>query len=297
MLLINTAKQAIKKSTMEKIFAKKVESVDFMAKLQHKAESTLKEYAISMDDFTDYGKENIERDKATVEKLKTKFQVEATEKEKEAKILADILEAIILEESETSNWFGQNSSTTKVSDYDDYINHIDTIVEFTEEESANHMALGIDATFSTDIKRKFDRIKEEIEKGSLAEAKYFSSSFIKGRHIQIPRIVVGADVKTIKELGELWLEKESKAEGRKREVKKELENHPVQFQLLKQMLLQAETFEEYAQTVNQPQVADIYARLKKMIQKIYVGKNPKQNDKGDYDNMIDAIRMNLGSFK
>lgn len=282
---------------MEKIFAKKVESVDFIAKLRQKAENTLKEYAISMDDFTDYGKDNIEKDKATVERLKIRFQTEATEKEKEAKILADILEAIILEESESSNWFGQNSSTTKVSDYDDYINHIDTIVEFTEEESASHMALGIDATFSTDIKAKFDRIKEEIEKGSLAEAKYFSSSFIKGRHIQIPRIVIGADVKTIKELGELWLDKESRAEGRKREVKKELENHPVQFQLLKQILLQTETFEKYAQTVNQPQISDIYARLKKMVQKIYAGKDPKKNDKGDYDNMMDTIKMNLESFK
>jgi len=86
-------------------------------------------------------------------------------------------------------------------------------------------------------------------------------------------------------------------EGRKKEVKKALENHPAQFQILRQMLLEAEVFEKYAQKVNQQKIAETYARLKKLVQKIYDNKNPNQNDKGDYDNMIDIIKNNLKSFE
>lgn len=116
-------------------------------------------------------------------------------------------------------------------------------------------------------------------------------------YLQVPRLVVGADVKTIKKLGELWLNKDSKAEGIKREAKRALENHPAQFQLLKQMILEAEAFEKYAQKINHPKIAELYADLKKLIQKIYDSKNPKQNDRGDYDNVIDIIKSNLKSFE
>ncbi|KKP98110.1 MAG: hypothetical protein US71_C0009G0002 [Parcubacteria group bacterium GW2011_GWD2_38_12] len=281
---------------MEKYIEKQVEEKEFIDRLHQKAERILSEYAISMDDFI-YEKEIIEKDKTLVNTLKAKFKKDAPNEEKEAKVLADILEAIILEESESSNWLGQNASTIKVSEYDDYVNHIDTIIEFEDAETASHTALGIDATYSTSIKEKFDRIKEEIKNGVLAEAKYFSSSSIKGMHIQIPRLIIGAEVKTIKELGELWLDKDSRVEGRKKEVKKALENHPAQFQILRQMLLEAEVFEKYAQKVNQQKIAETYARLKKLVQKIYDNKNPNQNDKGDYDNMIDIIKNNLKSFE
>jgi len=204
---------------MEKYIEKQVEEKEFIDRLHQKAERILSEYAISMDDFI-YEKEIIEKDKTLVNTLKAKFKKDAPNEEKEAKVLADILEAIILEESESSNWLGQNASTIKVSEYDDYVNHIDTIIEFEDAETASHTALGIDATYSTSIKEKFDRIKEEIKNGVLAEAKYFSSSSIKGMHIQIPRLIIGAEVKTIKELGELWLDKDSRVEGRKKEVKK-----------------------------------------------------------------------------
>lgn len=281
---------------MEKYIEKQIEGEDFIDKLRQKAEKTLSEYAISMDDFN---YKDLEEDKAAVERMKAGYQRNDSDEEKEAKVLADILEAIILEESESSNWFGQSASTIKTSDYDDYINHIDTIIEFEKEESIKPdcIALGIDATFSTNINKKFDIIKKEMESGTLAQIKYFSSSRAKGIYLQVPRLVVGADVKTIKKLGELWLDKDSNAEGAKREAKRALENHPAQFQLLKQMILEAGAFEKYAQKINRPEIAELYAGLKKLIQKIYDDKNPKQNDKGDYDNMIDIIKSNLKSFE
>ncbi|MBI3634073.1 MAG: hypothetical protein HY228_00455 [Candidatus Yonathbacteria bacterium] len=282
---------------METIFERQSGEREFISKLNEKAKKSLKEYSIKMDDFADYGEENIKKDKELVVHLKQKHKKENSSEEKEAKILADILEAIILEESELSNWLGENTSTIKASDYDDYVNGIDAIIEFEEETTTNHAALGIDATFSKDIHKKFNRIKKEIEDGVLAEAKYFSSSFIKGRHKQIPRLVIGADVKTIKELGELWLDKDSKTEGRKREVKKALEDHPLQFQILKQMILEAETFKEYAKKIGQVEIAGIYERLGNIIKNIYDNKKKQQTDTGLYDDMFGNIKDNLKSFE
>ena len=281
---------------METNFEKQSVDREFIKKLNEKAKKSLKEYSISMDDFIDYGEENIKKDNELIARLKEKHQKENSSEEKGAKILADILEAIILEESELSNWLGENTSTIKASDYDDYVNGIDAIIEFEEETTTNHVALGIDATFSKDIHKKFDRIKKEIEDGVLAEAKYFSSSFIKGRHKQIPRLVIGADVKTIKELGELWLDKDSQTEGRKGEVKKALEKHPMQFQILKQMIIEAEAFKHYSEKIKQTEIAGIYEKLGNIIKKIYDRKRQQQKDAGIYDDMFGIIKDNLKSF-
>lgn len=279
---------------MEKYFENQIEQKEFIGKLHERAKKIMGENVIPMDDFINpYGKENVEKDKDIAEKLKIKFQENAPDEKKEAKVLADILEAIILEESELSNWFGENTSTIKTSDYDDYVNHVDAVIEFEGDKIPVYTALGIDMTYSTDIKEKFDYIKKEIENGILAEVKYFSSSFIKGIHTQIPRLIIGADVKTINELGELWLDKNSKIEGRKKEVKEALENHSIQFQFLNQMILEAEFFEKYAQKANKPEIAEIYARLKNLILSVYNDKVSKQKDEGVYDKMFDVIKDNL----
>lgn len=279
---------------MEKYIEKQIEQKEFIEKLHERAKKIMSENIIPMDDFVNlYGKENVEKDKNIVEKLKIKFQENAPDEKKEAKILADILEAIILEESELSNWFGENTSTIKTSDYDDYVNHVDAVVKFEGDKIPVHTALGIDMTYSTNIKEKFDYIKKEIENGILAEVKYFSSSFIKGIHMQIPRLIIGADVKTIKELGELWLDKESKIEGRKKEVKEALGKHSIQFQFLKQMILEAEFFEKYAEKIGKPEITEIYARLKKLILSVYNNKVSKQKDAGVYDKIFNVIKENL----
>ncbi len=83
------------------------------------------------------------------------------------------------------------------------------------------------------LKKKFNCIKKEIEEGKLARIKYFVSEHmnIRGELKKVPRLVIGADRETVKELGELWINRDNKA----------LEKHPIQFTLLKEILLQCET--------------------------------------------------------
>lgn len=192
--------------------------------------------AIKPQDFLDlYDKKTIETDLAKVENLKnTVFEVGSN------KIAADILEGIIYEQTELSDWFGPYAHTLKTSEFDDIVNGVDLVVEFDEPlRSVSHLALGVDATYgATTIQKKFERIKRDIDQDTLATIKYFQSSdgTFKGRKSQVPRIVLGVERGTVLSLARLWT-------GGKN---KELGSHAVQKLLLKQAKSQLSIFAEYA---------------------------------------------------
>lgn len=281
---------------MEKFFNRSFEQSEnniLIDKAFAKAESLFEEDSIKIDDFADYGEENIKRDKEYVEDRKKKFAKELTPGKEYFKKLATVFEAIVHDQSEQGEWLGHNATTIKTTDYDDIANGVDSIVEFREEHSASHLAMAIDATFNQDTGKKFDRIKNEIKKGELATIKYFHSEHlgIKGRKSNIPRVVVGTDIKTIKELSELWL-------GKGKENILALANHPIQLQILEEMLLQFETFKNYAQKVNQPEIAAIYEKTHKIVKEIYSEKKKaiKTTDLR-HDDVFESIKIYLENFK
>ena len=259
--------------------------------ISRNAEKFLKQEEIKIEDFTDlYGEENVKKDREYVEKREEEFAQESSPERKQAKRISTILEAVIHDQVELSDWFGPNAVTIKPSRFDDIKNGVDSIAEFQEpKKSASYFALAIDATLSADIKNKFDRIKEEIWRGELAKVKYFSSDYmnIRGELNKIPRVVIGTDFKTVKELGELWSEKNNKA----------LEKHPIQFIILKEILFQCEAFKAYAKEVNQPEIAAIYERSQKIVQEIYAKKQVSMPKEESYDNVLSAIKGNLESFQ
>lgn len=259
-------------------------------KIYEKSKNILDRDAIDLGGFKHlYGDEIVKKDTEYVIRMEKTFSSEATEEQKEAEKLAVILEAVIHENTELNNWLGENASTIKTSRYDDIKNGVDNIVEFEEGRSASHIALAIDTTFSTDIVKKFERIKKEIDNGELATIKYFASEHlnIKGEKNKIPRVIVGATAKTVKELGELWIEKNNK----------ELEKHPIQFQIIKEMLIQLETFEKYAEKIGQTEIASIFKKDYQTLEIIYKEKQNTQKDNKDYDNMFDVIKDNLKIFQ
>lgn len=147
-------------------------------------------HAIPLENFSDIYKD-VETDLKYVETMEKLF-AETIEKDpeelKKVYRLSTILEAIILEEGELANWFGENATTIVPSRFDDIRNGIDCIVEFEEgENSASHLALAVDIVAGSEIQRKIDRIKKDIEEGHLSEIKYFSSDTlgIKGKKINI----------------------------------------------------------------------------------------------------------------
>lgn len=236
--------------------------------------------AIVMEEFEElYGAENIKRDKQYVERMESRFQREDTPEQRGQERIATIFQAILHEQIESNNWLGPTAHTIKTTRFDDVKNGVDEVVEFQEEKGkASHLALAIDVTFGAEPAKKLRRIKEEIEAGELARVKYFSSDFLgrKEELAKVPRVVVGAEPETIKELTDLWLKKNNK----------ELAGHPIQFLILEEIRLQLETFENYARQTGHGELAGRYRQALDIIKEISAVKKGKKSDNALEDDKV-----------
>ncbi len=248
------------------------------------------------------GYENVEidHDVKYVRDMEQKFDREDTPEQKEQKRFAKILEAMLNELIELYDWMGPDATTITTSDFDDIGNGVDMVAEFPDKEeksrlvgdpterrekSASHLALAVDVTFASEIGKKIERIQREIERGELASVKYFESEFLgeKGRLPTIPRVIIGADVDTIKNLGALWLAEDKKA----------LAVHEIQKVILEEVRMQLEVFAEYARIKNQEKVAETYKATLEVIQDILEDKKDISIDALLHDKVFDAIKREV----
>jgi hypothetical protein len=226
---------------------------------------------IALDAFeNEYGKEEIERDKKAAENAKAGF-LHNPEKAKK-KRWADALEIVIEQQISKDDWFGEEAIIAPTSEYDDYINHVDGIVEFyTDEESGERIALSIDASMGTKLlppkgkdsdewksstQKKLDQNIQRILGGNPpAEVKYFESQITgaKGMLTGVIPVVVGLDGKHSGELFKLFTEvmksKQTGAgasgslEGHLEAKKEELRLHPAQMVFLEEIQEQLAMYE------------------------------------------------------
>lgn len=271
---------------MEKFSRERLENQIIFPDLEkrfNEAENSLKEYKIDVDLFYDlYGKEKVEEDKSKVGHIKEKFLRENTPSEIEAKKMAVIFEALFNKHGEQSDWLGGNASIIPTSEYDDIVNGVDAIAEFAEEgKNPYHLGLGIDVTYSSHIKKKFEKIKEKIDNGKLSEIKYFQSINMDftGKLSQIPRVVIAITKETLKELVDL-------DEGRKN---KELAVHFIQFQVLEEILMQLKLFKGYAEKVGQIKIAEKFEMTERIITEIYENKKETVLDNGKRDKSLKLL--------
>src|SRR3989344_2551324 len=127
------------------------------------AEKSLGE-PIKLDDFEDiHGKEEVEHDKQLEAHLPALFAKETTAEMEERKRWATVFEAIVHNHVELDDWLGSEARTVRPSRYDDYMNGVDTIVEFGgaqgSEKTESHLALAIDVAYGASLTNKLDRIK------------------------------------------------------------------------------------------------------------------------------------------
>lgn len=248
-----------------------------------------REYKIDMNDFSEiYG--DLTKDAELVSRYEANNGKENTPKENEAKKIAKIFEAILCQQTELSEWLGSDVTTMLCSDYDDYVNGVDIVAEFSEGDfSPSYLGLAVDATYSSDLSKKFKKIKNEIASGKMAEIKYFKSSEMDfmGKMSQIPRVVVGAKYQTIIELVEM----------QKAGKKKELGNHWIQFQILEQILEQLEEFQKYADKIGQENVSLKISRVKNRINRILGNKKKMVKDSGQRDSFCGDIEKHLAEFE
>ncbi len=204
---------------------------------------------------------------------------------------ADILEAIAFEHGELSEWFGSSSKVIKTSRYDDYFNKVDLVVEtkVTNQEYSD-LALGMDVTSSSDLRKKFEGIRAKIDQGRLGQVKYFLSDrpnkIFAGSLQNIPEVVVGLEVDRVKELALLWMNKKNKQLG----------EHPVQRLILREIALQLRAFANYARSTGKEGLAVILETQLHIIEEIMRAKREADIGAIEHDNIFEEIKRNMSSF-
>ena len=258
--------------------------------------ASLQEAAIKPDQFIDlYGQENVQKDKATVERLRGLFEKDLSGKEleedKTTKRAARVFEGIIYEQSELSDWFGANARTIKTSDFDDFVNGVDLVVEIDEPgRSPGHVALAVDVSFGTvGIEKKISRAVAEIDADSSGTVKYFFSELtgVKGQLLRVPRVVVGVEKKVVAELAGLDTNKRVK----------ELAVHPVQRVIADEVCKQLEVFGKYARSKDKKNAAETYERAYSLMQRTLADKRRMPLDDLAKDRVYERILWQIERVK
>lgn len=233
------------------------------------------EFRILETDFIElYGDEEVHRNLEAVIGLKKEFDSISTSEDIEAKKLADVLEFIMNKQIELSDWLGEGVCTYKTAYYDDWVNGVDTLLEFNREDDMSaYMGIAFDITYSEHLHKKLNRIKEEIKNGRMATVKYFKSESgdFMGRLSNIPRLVIGVDRKTIDELMDLEMEKQNK----------KLSEYFLQYQIIDEMIIQLDIFKEYATKIKKFEIAEKYESAAKIIRGILSQKRREVHKIGD----------------
>lgn len=147
----------------------------------------------------------INEDKKKLAELKTERLKEMSKEEKENLIRGKIAE-LLLRELIENEWIYKDFYFTETSEFDDWINKVDCVMEF---EGNPQKAAVIDFSTAKEEKvigKKIEKIKERIEKETLFEVKYFKSQqdgkkyFLK----ELPGFIIGIGPNTLEELINLY---------------------------------------------------------------------------------------------
>ncbi len=218
-------------------------------------------YAVQMEDFKDVYQSQVADDMRRARAKKIEQEKGNTPRQAIEKMIADILEAIILSESELSNWLG-DATTMKAADYDDLFNGIDVLAEWRPEgEGTSVLGLAIDVTFGYDASRKkLLDIRKGVDAGIGGKAKYFQDSLgeFRGMRINMPRVVLGVSKEMVEELAALWVHGDKKALGA----------HPIQRMLLEEMHMQLRAIHEYAKSRGKEQIANSYLQGLRIVTRL-----------------------------
>lgn len=279
---------------------------------------------IDMDEFEGvYTKEEIARDKQSVERKESNFEDPDSPFHKRAQIL----EALLAEQIDLNLWFDESTTTIIPTKYDDSYNGVDVAAEFQRDNSLQHLAMGVDVTISKmQVFNKLNIIREKLRKGKLTEMKYFTSERLPdfhGRMANIASIVIGADPRTINELAGLWLtidrSKNPEVEidrmdqedlrEQARNAQQYLARHRAQVLILTEIEIQLEFFVQYAKKAADKEedpkireaIEEIIPKLNKplaIVRDILKTKKISKRDQelNDSDDVFRAIKSNLEEF-
>lgn len=247
-----------------------------------------------------YNAETIKRDIASTKRKSEQIEKGSSPQERENKRMADIFEGIMHEHVELSDWLGPEVFTVKTSEYDDYFHGVDMVIEFPQENGEiPFFALAVDVTYGADLKKKFDRIENNIKEGRMAEVTYFSYEDPQDQDkppvkkpVHIPHVVLGVESKIVKELAGYILEKGGK---------ENLGKHPVQAVIIDELQQELTNLAAYASSVGKKQIAEEYNKLAVALERSLEEKEHtdlprnKLNPVGDliHDKVFSAIKQHM----
>jgi hypothetical protein len=237
-----------------------------------------------------------------VKRMKKIFQEEALRESHDnpdayfIRVLAKVFEALVIDQIAQNEWFGKGVEVKKASDFDDIVNKVDAIVGIENGPmNASHLALAVDITTQTTSQKKFDQIVSEIKRGQLTEVKYFVSDILhfKGTMQNIPRVVVGADKKTIMDAVDKWINNTDQAN------QEALREHILQAIILEEIRVQLEKFSDFADSVGQSKVSAIYKKTLSLVNEIIAKKGFTTVDMADVslDSVFSSIQFKIDHLK
>lgn len=159
-----------------------------------------------------YDREVMASDAHYVEHMKKIFAAQANEAgpngltKGEIRDLAEILEFQIIRGINEANWLPYVTAM-KTAEYDDIKNGVDLVLIYEKGLQMGHMGMGVDISFSHNLRNKFQRIKDEIdaydgEHDQFGVVKYFHNrqTGYRGELSGLPRVVAALDVGTMEDL-------------------------------------------------------------------------------------------------
>ncbi len=208
-----------------------------------------------------------EDQKKLLEKQKEAFKRKLKE-EKVNYIRAKISEALLPNLIE-NYWIPEKFYFTETSEFDDWVNGVDNIIEFEEKPEKGAV---VDFTTAVDrekIRDKVEKIHKKIEEGTLFEIKYFKSQKepTQYSHLKmVPAIIIGIDPSLLGELCDLYLKKE----------REKIENHYFKYALFDEVVAQINYYKKYILNPRrknyEPEKAKLmaqkYEELKKAIESL-----------------------------
>ncbi|MCX6714217.1 MAG: hypothetical protein NTX72_00180 [Candidatus Uhrbacteria bacterium] len=211
---------------------------------------------IQMGPFTSvYGKADVARDLRDVEDRKRKFTFKKDPVSEAGQRRGNVLEAILTEQIDLNQWFGEGVVTQHTSDFDDVFQGVDMIIKFPEGEGTQPPPLLVDftTTSSKDILLdKLSYIARDVRSGNLGKIKYDQSPDGKplGALHRVPKILLVLDPLRLTDLARTWVQ------GKQRT----LEKHPVRALLLYEISTQLESQMKLAARFKQQSTLDILAK-------------------------------------
>ncbi len=197
---------------------------------------------------------------------------------------AGVLEVILAENIELSNWLGERVETVFASEYDDLANGVDFAIMLAGLQESAPRYLAVDVTFSQQqVVSKLRKIKEKIDSGDLTRIEYCQDS--EGEKYspgQVPQCILLFDETETDHLTRLWVEKR----------KRELEHHPFQFALVEQLGCQLLMFEQYAKRIGNTELEKKFLDMRRSLALGLVA-DRDQNDARKQSTTVTVLRNTL----